>query len=72
MPGRDNRWEGKLAIALYDLQAAHGRLEALDPADRQYDAFLQEVSAALDAYRKIIGQIQASRLRTTKLSDEPT
>jgi hypothetical protein len=46
MPGRDNRWEGKLAIALYDLQAAHGRMEALDPADKQYDECLEEISAA--------------------------
>ena len=70
MPGSDNRWQIKSALAFYDLQVAHERLEALDAADRQYDECLDDLKTALDEYKKIIGRIEAERRRTTKLKED--
>lgn len=70
MAGSDNRWQIKSALAFYDLQVAHDRLESLDPTDRQYDECLDDLKTALDEYKKIIGRIEAERRRTTKLKDD--
>ena len=70
MPGSDNRWQIRSALAFYDLQVAHDHLESLDPADRQYDQALDDLKTALEEYRRIISRIEAERRRTTKLKDE--
>jgi hypothetical protein len=70
VPKSESRWQIRLALALYDVQTAHDRLEALDPADKQYDESLDEVIAAVDAYKRIVERVQAERRRTTRLKDE--
>ena len=70
MPKSENRWQIRLALALYDVQTAHDRLEALDPADKQYDESLDEIIAAVEIYKLIVERVQAERRRTTRLKDE--